>query len=174
MITILKNHLEIKKSGDKFANSNTQMRTVFVKPLWFAHSIYSFTFHLTDSLTHRHRGFPHLACVYAFPHCCHHGRCLHCCVSSIVPKAVPLYRPSFLSLSISPRAATPSLLICAESQNGTDTTSAHYNFDLFTISADSDDVRTAHFAANYDTSVAICEFPFSTISSKITKGIGET
>ncbi|RZC12744.1 Glutathione reductase, chloroplastic [Glycine soja] len=70
--------------------------------------------------------------------------------------------------------STPSLLICAESQNGTDTTSAHYNFDLFTISADSDDVRTAHFAANYDTSVAICEFPFSTISSKITKGIGET
>ena len=52
--------------------------------------------------------------------------------------------------------------------------SQSYDFDLFTIGAGSGGVRASRFAANYGASVAICELPFSTISSETAGGVGGT
>ncbi|KAE8660683.1 Glutathione reductase [Hibiscus syriacus] len=49
-----------------------------------------------------------------------------------------------------------------------------YDFDLFTIGAGSGGVRASRFAANFGASVAVCELPFSTISSETTGGVGGT
>jgi len=62
----------------------------------------------------------------------------------------------------------------AQSQNGADAVATHYDFDLFTIGAGSGGVRAARFAANNGASVAICELPFSTVSSETTGGVGGT
>ncbi|XWS36371.1 hypothetical protein CRYUN_Cryun20dG0079500 [Craigia yunnanensis] len=61
----------------------------------------------------------------------------------------------------------------AESENGTEPL-RHYDFDLFTIGAGSGGVRASRFAANFGASVAVCELPFSTISSETTGGVGGT
>lgn len=61
----------------------------------------------------------------------------------------------------------------AESENGADV-SRRYDFDLFTIGAGSGGVRASRFAANSGASVAVCELPFSTISSETTGGFGGT
>ncbi|KAH9724575.1 glutathione reductase [Citrus sinensis] len=61
----------------------------------------------------------------------------------------------------------------AKSDNGAELPS-HYDFDLFTIGAGSGGVRASRFAANFGASVAICELPFSTISSETTGGVGGT
>ncbi|KAF5482331.1 hypothetical protein F2P56_002911, partial [Juglans regia] len=61
----------------------------------------------------------------------------------------------------------------ADSENGAETT-RHYDFDLFTIGAGSGGVRASRYAANSGASVAICELPFSTISSETTGGVGGT
>ncbi|CAK7349578.1 unnamed protein product [Dovyalis caffra] len=61
----------------------------------------------------------------------------------------------------------------AESENGAEP-SHHYDFDLFTIGAGSGGVRASRFAANLGASVAVCELPFSTISSETTGGVGGT
>ncbi|KAK3193632.1 hypothetical protein Dsin_024942 [Dipteronia sinensis] len=61
----------------------------------------------------------------------------------------------------------------ADSDNGPDPT-RRYDFDLFTIGAGSGGVRASRFAANFGASVAICELPFSTISSDTTGGVGGT
>ncbi|KAF3453793.1 hypothetical protein FNV43_RR04234 [Rhamnella rubrinervis] len=68
---------------------------------------------------------------------------------------------------------TKAVVDNAESDNGADV-SRHYDFDLFTIGAGSGGVRAFRFAANFGASVAICELPFSTISSETTSGIGRT
>ncbi|KAL4558716.1 hypothetical protein LXL04_036917 [Taraxacum kok-saghyz] len=60
----------------------------------------------------------------------------------------------------------------AESTNGAEP--RHYDFDLFTIGAGSGGVRASRFAANFGASVAVCELPFSTISSDTTGGVGGT
>ncbi|GMY32286.1 glutathione reductase, chloroplastic [Fagus crenata] len=52
----------------------------------------------------------------------------------------------------------------AHSQNGAEPPT-HYDFDLFTIGAGSSGVRASCFAAKFGASVAVCELPFSTISS---------
>ncbi|CAH9051426.1 unnamed protein product [Cuscuta epithymum] len=63
----------------------------------------------------------------------------------------------------------------AESSNAASTEPPrHYDFDLFTIGAGSGGVRASRFAANFGASVAICELPFSTISSDSTGGVGGT
>ena len=62
----------------------------------------------------------------------------------------------------------------AESQNGVNPVPTHYDFNLFTIGAGSDRVWATHLATNYGASVAICEFPFSTISSETIGGVDET
>ncbi|KAM7496044.1 hypothetical protein LguiA_020458 [Lonicera macranthoides] len=62
--------------------------------------------------------------------------------------------------------------IRAESTNGAEP--RHYDFDLFTIGAGSGGVRASRFASSYGASVAICELPFSTISSDTTGGYGGT
>ncbi|PHT86803.1 Glutathione reductase, chloroplastic [Capsicum annuum] len=49
-----------------------------------------------------------------------------------------------------------------------------YDFDLFTIGAGSGGVRASRFASNFGASVAVCELPFSTISSDSTGGVGGT
>ncbi|XP_022758335.1 glutathione reductase, chloroplastic-like isoform X2 [Durio zibethinus] len=61
----------------------------------------------------------------------------------------------------------------AESDNGAEPL-RHYDFDLFTIGAGSGGVRASRFAANFGASVAVCELPFSTISSETTGGVGGT
>nr|GMD61017.1 glutathione reductase, chloroplastic [Ipomoea batatas] len=64
----------------------------------------------------------------------------------------------------------------AESSNGAAASEppSHYDFDLFTIGAGSGGVRASRFAANFGASVAVCELPFSTISSDSTGGVGGT
>lgn len=62
---------------------------------------------------------------------------------------------------------------CGDSENGAEPI-RHYDFDLFTIGAGSAGVRASRFAANFGASVAICELPFSTISSETTGGVGGT
>lgn len=61
----------------------------------------------------------------------------------------------------------------AHSQNGAEPPT-HYDFDLFTIGAGSGGVRASRFAAKFGASVAVCELPFSTISSDTTGGVGGT
>ncbi|XP_015087987.1 glutathione reductase, chloroplastic isoform X2 [Solanum pennellii] len=73
------------------------------------------------------------------------------------------------SLSYGRRFTTPR----AESSNGVETP-RHYDFDLFTIGAGSGGVRASRFASNFGASVAVCELPFSTISSDSTGGVGGT
>ncbi|KAJ8425656.1 hypothetical protein Cgig2_015324 [Carnegiea gigantea] len=63
---------------------------------------------------------------------------------------------------------------CARAEFSVDNGGGHYDFDLFTIGAGSGGVRAARFAANYGASVAVCELPFSTISSETTGGVGGT
>lgn len=61
----------------------------------------------------------------------------------------------------------------AEPDNGAET-ARHYDFDLFTVGAGSGGVRASRFAANFGASVAVCELPFSTISSETAGGVGGT
>ncbi|KAF7818389.1 Glutathione reductase, chloroplastic [Senna tora] len=97
----------------------------------------------------------------------------------------PFVSPSFVSLpktlfSLSHHARFPSdyrrrctFTVRSESENGADAP-RHYDFDLFTIGAGSGGVRASRFAANFGASVAICELPFSPISSDTTGGVGGT
>lgn len=50
----------------------------------------------------------------------------------------------------------------------------HYDFDLFTIGAGSGGVRASRFATSFGASAAVCELPFSTISSETAGGVGGT
>ncbi|KAK6141591.1 hypothetical protein DH2020_024659 [Rehmannia glutinosa] len=63
--------------------------------------------------------------------------------------------------------------IRAESTNGSEPP-RHYDYDLFTIGAGSGGVRASRFASNFGAKVAVCELPFSTISSDSTGGVGGT
>ncbi|XP_022155799.1 glutathione reductase, chloroplastic [Momordica charantia] len=65
------------------------------------------------------------------------------------------------------------LVVRAESENGAEALRP-YDFDLFTIGAGSGGVRASRFAANFGASVAVCELPFSTISSDTAGGVGGT
>ncbi|GLU03616.1 hypothetical protein SLE2022_208050 [Rubroshorea leprosula] len=102
-----------------------------------------------------------------------------------LPISVPLPRtPTFLSRN-SIRIISPShhhhlhhrhccyFVTHAESEIGTEQP-RHYDFDLFTIGAGSGGVRASRFATNFGVSVAVCELPFSTISSETTGGVGGT
>ncbi|WCJ40760.1 glutathione reductase [Euphorbia peplus] len=62
----------------------------------------------------------------------------------------------------------------ADSSDNGSQTARKYDFDLFTIGAGSGGVRASRFAANFGASVAVCELPFSTISSDTTGGVGGT
>ncbi|KAF3778065.1 Glutathione reductase [Nymphaea thermarum] len=71
----------------------------------------------------------------------------------------------------------PLVTRAESSLNGSDpaASSGEYDFDLFTIGAGSGGVRASRFAAaNYGASVAVCELPFSTISSENEGGVGGT
>ncbi|XP_042417852.1 glutathione reductase, chloroplastic-like [Zingiber officinale] len=78
--------------------------------------------------------------------------------------------PPFLSLLPSRRLAVRA---CADGGNGA-SFSRQFDFDLFTIGAGSGGVRASRFAATYGAKVAICELPFSTISSENAGGVGGT
>ena len=98
-----------------------------------------------------------------------------------ITKALPLSPFLFLSLSLPLPKSLLSLstrhrtfTVRAESQNGVNPVPTHYDFNLFTIGVGSDEVQAVRLATNYGTSVAICEFPFSTISSETTGGVGKT
>ncbi|KAK9982946.1 hypothetical protein SO802_032471 [Lithocarpus litseifolius] len=86
------------------------------------------------------------------------------------PKALS---PLSLSLNLKHRTRHRSFAARADSQNGAEPPT-HYDFDLFTIGAGSGGVRASRFAANFGASVAVCELPFSTISSETTGGVGGT
>ncbi|CAL0316122.1 unnamed protein product [Lupinus luteus] len=96
--------------------------------------------------------------------------------SLFFPKSLHLSRPSLLSLPatlLSLSHPRRTFAVRAHSQNGADAP-PHYDFDLFTIGAGSGGVRASRFAASYGANVAICELPFSTISSDTTGGVGGT
>lgn len=61
----------------------------------------------------------------------------------------------------------------ANTDNGADS-ERHYDFDLFTIGAGSGGVRASRFATSFGASAAVCELPFSTISSETAGGVGGT
>ncbi|KAK7270308.1 hypothetical protein RIF29_23360 [Crotalaria pallida] len=88
-----------------------------------------------------------------------------------------LHRPKssflFLSKSLLSLSRRRSFSVRAQSHNGSDAP-RHYDFDLFTIGAGSGGVRASRFAASHGANVAICELPFSTISSDTTGGLGGT
>ncbi|XP_010087135.2 glutathione reductase, chloroplastic [Morus notabilis] len=77
------------------------------------------------------------------------------------------------SLSFCHRHRRGFVAASAEPDNGADS-ARKYDFDLFTIGAGSGGVRAARFAANFGASVAVCELPFSTISSETGGGVGGT
>ncbi|KNA18595.1 hypothetical protein SOVF_069250 isoform A [Spinacia oleracea] len=100
-------------------------------------------------------------------------------------------RPRFLSLSSLSSSRSPKILhflsphrhlrlrrnfsIRAESSSSSSSDNgAKYDFDLFTIGAGSGGVRASRFAANFGASSAVCELPFSTISSETAGGVGGT
>lgn len=62
---------------------------------------------------------------------------------------------------------------CADGGNGA-SCYRQFDFDLFTIGAGSGGVRASRLAATYGAQVAICELPFSTISSENAGGVGGT
>ncbi|KAE9611455.1 hypothetical protein Lal_00011686 [Lupinus albus] len=96
--------------------------------------------------------------------------------SLFFPKSLHLSRPYFLSLPttlLSLSHPRRTFAVRSQSQNGADAP-PHYDFDLFTIGAGSGGVRASRFAASYGANVAICELPFSTISSDTTGGVGGT
>ncbi|XP_047334928.1 glutathione reductase, chloroplastic-like [Impatiens glandulifera] len=97
-----------------------------------------------------------------------------------LPVVVSLSSP-FLPLNSFPQLLSPRrpysshprlFSVRAELDNGTE--SRKYDFDLFTIGAGSGGVRAARFASNFGASVAVCELPFSNISSDTTGGVGGT
>ncbi|XP_061369064.1 glutathione reductase, chloroplastic-like [Gastrolobium bilobum] len=83
-----------------------------------------------------------------------------------------LFSKTFLPLSLPKTLLSPSGF--HRHRAFTVRASQNYDFDLFTIGAGSGGVRASRFAANYGASVAICELPFSTISSETTGGVGGT
>ncbi|CAN6441093.1 unnamed protein product [Victoria cruziana] len=71
----------------------------------------------------------------------------------------------------------PFVTRAESSSDGSDpaASNAQYDFDLFTIGAGSGGVRASRFAAvNHGATVAVCELPFSTISSDSEGGVGGT
>ncbi|XP_021898067.1 glutathione reductase, chloroplastic [Carica papaya] len=94
--------------------------------------------------------------------------------SLFLSQTLPCLSPQrrFLSLSHHHRH-NRRFTLRAESENGAEP-SRHYDFDLFTIGAGSGGVRASRFAANFGASVAVCELPFSTISSETAGGVGGT
>ncbi|KAL5068146.1 hypothetical protein RYX36_019033 [Vicia faba] len=83
--------------------------------------------------------------------------------------ALPLSTKSLISLSFPRR----TFAVRAESPNGVDP-ARQYDFDLFTIGAGSGGVRASRLSSNFGASSAVCELPFSTISSDTTGGVGGT
>lgn len=61
----------------------------------------------------------------------------------------------------------------ASTDNGADS-ERHYDFDLFTIGAGSGGVRASRISTSFGASAAVCELPFSTISSDTAGGVGGT
>lgn len=57
---------------------------------------------------------------------------------------------------------------------GNNGTSGEYDFDLFTIGAGSGGVRASRFSTQFGATAAVCEMPFSPISSDSTGGVGGT
>ncbi|KAL3717401.1 hypothetical protein ACJRO7_008911 [Eucalyptus globulus] len=72
-----------------------------------------------------------------------------------------------------PRRRRFSVEAAAGPDNGAEA-ARHYDFDLFTVGAGSGGVRASRFAANFGATVAVCELPFSTISSETAGGVGGT
>ncbi|KAL0714411.1 hypothetical protein Bca4012_021390 [Brassica carinata] len=66
-----------------------------------------------------------------------------------------------------------SVRAAQNADNGADS-DRHYDFDLFTIGAGSGGVRASRFSTSFGASAAVCELPFSTISSDTTGGVGGT
>lgn len=89
---------------------------------------------------------------------------------NLTPSVPHLHRRS---LSLVHRHRRCFVAALAEPENGADAP-RKYDFDLFTIGAGSGGVRASRFAANFGASVAICELPFSTISSETAGGVGGT
>ncbi|CAH8360238.1 unnamed protein product [Eruca vesicaria subsp. sativa] len=86
-------------------------------------------------------------------------------LSSLRPRLTLLSNPRY----------NPSRRFSARAQNDNVADSdRHYDFDLFTIGAGSGGVRASRFATSFGASAAVCELPFSTISSDTAGGVGGT
>ena len=81
--------------------------------------------------------------------------------------------PRFLPLTNNRLHCRRGIVVRSQSENGVEALRP-YDFDLFTIGAGSGGVRASRFAANFGASVAVCELPFSTISSDSAGGVGGT
>ena len=75
-------------------------------------------------------------------------------------------------VSKSHRSGRIGFSVQASQENGS--VDKEYDYDLFTIGAGSGGVRASRFASQYGARVAVCELPFSTISSDSTGGVGGT
>ncbi|CAN6977601.1 hypothetical protein IGI04_037554 [Brassica rapa subsp. trilocularis] len=90
-------------------------------------------------------------------------------LSSLRLRAASVSNHRYYSSSSSSRRFS----VRAQNDNGADS-DRHYDFDLFTIGAGSGGVRASRFATSYGASAAVCELPFSTISSETAGGVGGT
>ncbi|CAN1270762.1 Glutathione reductase, chloroplastic (Fragment) [Linum perenne] len=87
-------------------------------------------------------------------------------------KTLPFHHQSS-SFSLCQHSRSRRFTARAEADNGAESPRI-YDFDLFTIGAGSGGVRASRFASNFGASVAVCELPFSTISSDTAGGVGGT
>ncbi|KAK8711621.1 hypothetical protein V6N13_146897 [Hibiscus sabdariffa] len=104
-----------------------------------------------------------------------HTLCKNLSVFVPIPKALSSFSRcrQHRRLQLQQQQQRRPFVVRAESENGSEPL-RHYDFDLFTIGAGSGGVRASRFAANFGASVAVCELPFSTISSETTGGVGGT
>ncbi|CAN6829532.1 unnamed protein product [Brassica oleracea] len=93
--------------------------------------------------------------------------------SSSISRYLSSLRPRLTLLSNHRYNPSRRFSLRAQNDNGTDS-DLRYDFALFTIGAGSGGVRASRFATSFGASAAVCELPFSTISSDTAGGVGGT
>ncbi|KAF2604878.1 hypothetical protein F2Q70_00026812 [Brassica cretica] len=93
--------------------------------------------------------------------------------SSSISRYLSSLRPRLTLLSNHRYNPSRRFSLRAQNANVADS-ERHYDFDLFTIGAGSGGVRASRFATGFRASAAVCELPFSTISSDTAGGVGGT
>ncbi|WZY87917.1 LOW QUALITY PROTEIN: hypothetical protein YC2023_044652 [Brassica napus] len=86
---------------------------------------------------------------------------------------ISIHLPSSSHLTLKPPLQSLSPLLSPFPKRQPDS-DLRYDFDLFTVGAGSGGVRASRFATSFGASAAVCELPFSTISSDTAGGVGGT